>query len=46
MFAGIVTAILLALFIGGVLYVWSPRRKEEFEAAARLPLDDNEGDRP
>lgn len=40
MLAGIIAGILLALFIGGWIYVWSPKRREEFDAAARLPLDD------
>ena len=42
MFAGIVTAVLLLLFIGGWIYVWSPKRRDEFEAASRLPLDDQQ----
>lgn len=40
MLSGIVTAVLLTLFIVGWIYVWSPRRREEFDAAARMPLDD------
>ena len=43
MIAGIVTAILLGSFIGGCLWVYSSKRREEFEAAARLPLEE---DRP
>lgn len=42
MFAGIVTAILLALFLAGWIWAWRPARKSEFDAAARLPLNDNE----
>ncbi|MDO5506064.1 MAG: cbb3-type cytochrome c oxidase subunit 3 [Pseudoxanthomonas suwonensis] len=42
MLGGIITAILLLLFIGGWIYVWSPRRRDEFDAAARLPLDDQQ----
>ncbi|WP_442682133.1 cbb3-type cytochrome oxidase subunit 3 [Stenotrophomonas sp. JC08] len=43
MISGIVTALLLVLFIGGWIWAWSPKRKREFEDAARLPLeDDNE----
>jgi cytochrome c oxidase cbb3-type subunit 4 len=40
MVSGIVTAMLLVLFIGGWFLVWSPRRKSEFDEAARLPLQD------
>ena len=41
MISGIVTAILLACFVGGWIWAWSPKRKRDFEAAARLPLDDD-----
>lgn len=40
MFSGIVTTALLVVFIGGWVWAWSPRRRDEFEEAARLPLDD------
>ena len=40
MIAGITTAILLATFIGGVAWAYSRKRKPEFDAAARLPLED------
>jgi len=42
MISGIVTAILLLCFIGGWIWAWSPKRKREFEDAARLPLSDDE----
>jgi cytochrome c oxidase cbb3-type subunit 4 len=38
MVSGIVTAILLVVFVGGWAWAWSPRRKAGFDAAARLPL--------
>lgn len=41
MVSGIVTMILMVLFIGGWAWAWSPRRKRDFDAAARLPLDDS-----
>jgi cytochrome c oxidase cbb3-type subunit 4 len=41
MIAGIVTAILLATFLGGSAWVYSARRNAEFEAAARLPLEED-----
>ncbi|MGO4222824.1 cbb3-type cytochrome oxidase subunit 3 [Lysobacter sp. TAF61] len=40
MVSGIITALLLVLFVGGWIWVWSPRRKSEFDAAAQLPLDE------
>jgi len=43
MISGIVTSLLLLLFIAGWVWAWSPKRKVEFDAAARLPLaDDND----
>ena len=41
MIAGIVTAILLALFVGGWVWAWRPARTAQFDAAARLPLQDD-----
>ncbi|QSX73741.1 cbb3-type cytochrome c oxidase subunit 3 [Lysobacter arenosi] len=40
MVSGIVTAVLLVLFVAGWIWAWSPRRRQEFDAAARLPLDE------
>jgi cytochrome c oxidase cbb3-type subunit 4 len=42
--SGVVTAILLIAFIGGWIWVWRAERKPEFDAAARLPLDDAEAE--
>ena len=42
MISGIVTAILLLVFIGGWIWAWSPKRTSEFDAAARLPLLNDE----
>ena len=42
MIPGIVTGILLVLFLAGWAWAWSPRRKRSFDAAARLPLQDGE----
>ena len=33
---------LLAVFIAIVAWAWSGKRREEFEQAARIPLDDDE----
>lgn len=41
MASGISTAVLLAMFIGGWIWAWSPRRKQAFDAAARMALDDD-----
>jgi cytochrome c oxidase cbb3-type subunit 4 len=37
---GVLTLILMLAFLGVVVWAWSSRRKQDFEAAARLPLDD------
>ena len=42
MSSGIVTAILLVAFVAGVIWAWSSKRKASFDAAARLPLDDEQ----
>ena len=39
MVSGIVTLLLIALFLGAWAWAWQPKRKPEFEAAARLPLE-------
>jgi len=41
MIAGIVTAILLVSFIAGTAWAYSSKRRADFEAAARLPLEEN-----
>ncbi len=38
--AGIATAVLFISFLGVVVWAWSRNRKEDFELAARLPLED------
>jgi cytochrome c oxidase cbb3-type subunit 4 len=38
---GLLTAILFAAFIALWFWAWSKQRKPEFDAAARLPLDDS-----
>lgn len=42
MIAGIITTLLLIVFLAGWAWAWSPRRKPAFDAAARLPLADDE----
>lgn len=41
MISGVITAVLLVLFIGGWVWVWRPERRAEFDAAARQPLEDD-----
>ena len=43
--SGIVTAVLILLFLGIVGWAWSGRRRATYEAAARLPLEED-GDQP
>lgn len=38
--SGIATAVLFAIFLGGWAWAWSSRRGPDFEAAARLPIED------
>ncbi len=40
-FRGIITGVLLVLFIWLVAWAWSKARKAEFDAAARLPLEED-----
>lgn len=39
---GIVTAILIIVFLGIVFWAYSRKRHRDFEEAARLPLDDED----
>ncbi len=41
MISGIVTALLLMVFIGAWIWAWRPARSPDFDAAARLPLEDD-----
>ena len=41
-FRGIVTALLMLLFIALVIWAYSRRRHDEFNAAAQLPLEDDD----
>lgn len=36
------TVIVLIVFIGIVAWAWSSNRKQDFDEASRLPLDDDE----
>ena len=41
-FRSVLTVVSLVTFLGIVAWAWSSRRQGQFEAAARLPLDDDE----
>ena len=40
MLSGIITSLMLLLFVLAWAWAWSPRRKPDFDEAARLPFDD------
>jgi cytochrome c oxidase cbb3-type subunit 4 len=44
--SGLFTALLILVFIGIGVWAWSARRKESFEQAARLPLEEDQGEAP
>ena len=41
MISGLVTSLLLILFVVGSIWLFSPKRKHTFDDAARLALDDS-----
>jgi cytochrome c oxidase cbb3-type subunit IV len=41
-FRGLVTGVLLVLFVWLVVWAWSKSRRADFESAARLPLDEED----
>jgi cytochrome c oxidase cbb3-type subunit 4 len=43
MLSGIITLLLLLLFVAGWAWAWRPARRVEFDAAARMPLEDDAG---
>jgi cytochrome c oxidase cbb3-type subunit IV len=43
-FRGLVTAILLGLFVWLIAWAWSKARRPAFDAAARMPLEDELGE--
>ena len=43
--SGIVTAILILVFLGIVLWAWSARRRPRFDEAARMPLEEDQPER-
>lgn len=41
-FRGLITLVLMILFLALVVWAYSSRRHRDFEEAAKLPLDDDE----
>jgi len=41
-FRGIITGALLVLFVWLIAWAWSKARRADFEAAARVPLEDED----
>jgi cytochrome c oxidase cbb3-type subunit 4 len=39
--SSIMTVVMMAVFIGIVLWAWSGKRRADFDAAARVPLEDD-----
>lgn len=42
---GIVTALLIVAFVGICIWAYGKRRRPQFEAAARIPLEEDRGSR-
>jgi cytochrome c oxidase cbb3-type subunit 4 len=45
MMQGIITAILLLAFLAGVVWLFAIRKRADFDAAARLPLESDSAPR-
>jgi cytochrome c oxidase cbb3-type subunit IV len=45
-FRGLLTALLLVLFLWLIAWAWSKRRAPEFDAAAHVPLEEEEDQFP
>jgi cytochrome c oxidase cbb3-type subunit 4 len=43
---GVFTALMLVLFVGICFWAWSGRRKQDFDEAARRPLESDNGKPP
>jgi cytochrome c oxidase cbb3-type subunit IV len=45
---GVMTVLALLLFVGVAIWAWSPARKQRFDEAAQIPLQDEDdaGDTP
>ena len=40
--AGVITVVLMAVFIAIWIWAWRPRHRQKFDALARLPMADRE----
>ncbi len=40
-FRGVLTAVIFVAFIGIWIWAWSKRRKDDFDASAQLPLNED-----
>jgi cytochrome c oxidase cbb3-type subunit 4 len=43
--SGLVTAILIVLFVGVCVWAYSSRRRARFDAAARMPLEEDHSEK-
>jgi len=43
---GVMTVLALLLFVGVAIWAWSPARKQRFDEAAQIPLQDDADDIP
>jgi cytochrome c oxidase cbb3-type subunit 4 len=41
MVPGLITGILLVLFVGSCIWLWKPGHQSAMDAAAQMPLDDD-----
>jgi cytochrome c oxidase cbb3-type subunit 4 len=39
---GVLTAVMLAIFVGGWIWIWRPSQRAVLDAASRLPLDETD----
>ncbi len=42
--SSVMTVVMLATFVGIIVWAWSAKRQAAFEAAARTPLEDEPGE--
>ena len=41
LFSGVMTVVMLVVFVGIMVWAWSGKRRAAFDAAARVPLEDD-----
>jgi cytochrome c oxidase cbb3-type subunit IV len=44
LFSSVMTVVVLVVFVGIVVWAWSAKRRAAFDAAARVPLEDEADD--